>query len=60
VRLEIHDVLKEVCDTVLDASVLTREHCLDRIIALERLGMEFESVKPDIVPEEFVNVEHKS
>lgn len=59
VRLEIHDVLKEVCDIVLDPKVLTKEHCMERIVALERLGTEFESVKPDIVVEEFVNVEHK-
>jgi X-domain of DnaJ-containing len=59
VRLEIYDVLKEVCDNVLDANVIGKLHCVDRIDALERLGIEFESAKPDPMQEEFVNVEHK-
>lgn len=59
VRLEIYDVLKEVCDTVLNPDTVPRAVCLDRIDALERLGTEFESAKADVVPEEFVNVEHK-
>ena len=59
VRLEIYDVLKEVCDVVLDVNVLTREHCLDRIDALEKLGVEFEGAKPDIVSDEFVHVERQ-
>lgn len=58
VRLEIYDVLKEVCDIVLDAKTLTTEHCLDRITALECLGVAFESVKADVVSEEVVNGEH--
>jgi hypothetical protein len=57
--LEIYDVLKEVCDIVLDVNAIAKTRCLDRIDALERLGMEFESAKPDIISEEFVNVEHK-
>jgi hypothetical protein len=57
--LEIYDVLKEVCDVVLDAGVLEKEHCLDRIDALEKLGVEFEGAKPDIVAEEFVHVERQ-
>lgn len=59
VRLEIYDVLKEVCDNVLDVNTITTTLCLDRIDALERLGVEFESAKADISTEEFVNVEHK-
>jgi len=59
VRLEIYDVLKEVCDIVLDVNTITKTRCLDRINALERLGMEFESAKPDVISEDFVNVEHK-
>jgi hypothetical protein len=59
VRLEIYDVLKDVCDIVLDANTIPRTLCLDRIDALERLGTEFESAKPDVVAEEFVAVEHK-
>jgi hypothetical protein len=59
VRLEIYDVLKEVCDVVLDASTVTEARCFDRINALERLGIEFEAALPDVISEEFVNVEHK-
>lgn len=59
VRLEIYDVLKEVCDIVLDVNAITETCCLDRINALERLGIEFEAAMPDVVPEEFVNVEHR-
>jgi len=59
VRLEIYDVLKEVCDIVLDVNTITKTRCLDRINALERLGMEFEAAMPDVVSEEFVNVEHR-
>ena len=59
VRLEIYDVLKEVCDIVLDVNTITKTCCLDRINALERLGMEFEAAMPDVVSEEFVNVEHR-
>jgi hypothetical protein len=57
--LEIYDVLKEVCDIVLDPNSITKTRCLDRIDALERLGMEFASATPDVVSEDFVNVEHK-
>jgi X-domain of DnaJ-containing len=60
VRLEIYDVLKEVCDIVLDANTITKIHCVDRINALERLGMEFEAAKADIISEEFVTVEHQA
>lgn len=60
VRLEIYDVLKEVCDVVLDVGVVGKGKCLDRIDALERLGVEFENAKADVGSEEFVNVEHKS
>lgn len=60
VRLEIYDVLKEVCDVVLDAGTIARTQCLDRIDALERLGIEFEAAKADVGTEEFVNIEHKS
>jgi X-domain of DnaJ-containing len=59
VRLEIYDVLKEVCDNVLDVNTINKTRCLDRINALERLGMEFEAAVPDVVQEEFVNVEHR-
>lgn len=59
VRLEIYDVLKEVCDVVLDAEVLGRTHCLDRIDALEKLGVEFEGARADVVAEEFVHVERQ-
>jgi X-domain of DnaJ-containing len=59
VRLEIYDVLKEVCDIVLDANTVTNTRCMDRINALERLGIEFEAAQPDVVSEDFVNVEHK-
>jgi hypothetical protein len=59
VQLEIHDVLKEVCDRVLDVTVVSKERCLDRITALECLGIEFESVKPNIDTGDFVNVERK-
>jgi hypothetical protein len=59
VRLEIYDVLKEVCDIVLDADTIAKERCLDRIAALERLGIEFEAAKADVVSEDFVTVEHK-
>jgi X-domain of DnaJ-containing len=58
VRLEIYDVLKEVCDIVLDSNTLTKHHCLDRVAALERLGIEFESAKPDLLADDFVSVEH--
>jgi hypothetical protein len=60
VRLEIYDVLKEVCDIVLDPNTITKTRCVDRINALERLGREFEAAKPDIVSEEFVTVEHQA
>jgi len=60
VRLEIYDVLKEVCDIVLDANTVTQTQCLDRIDALERLGSEFEAAKADAMTEDFVNIEHKS
>jgi hypothetical protein len=59
IRLEIYDVLKEVCDVVLDESAIGKERCMDRIDALERLGIEFESAKQDPIPEDFVNVEHQ-
>ena len=59
VRLEIYDVLKEVCDIVLDANAITNTRCMDRINALERLGIEFEAAQADVVSEDFVNVEHK-
>ena len=58
-RLEVYDVLNEVCDIVLDANTITKTRCSDRINALERLGIEFEAAHPDVVSEEFVNVEHK-
>ena len=57
--MEIYDVLKEVCDAVLDVNIIPKTRCLDRIDALERLGMEFEAAMPDIVSEEFVKVEHR-
>ena len=53
-------MLKEVCDVVLDAGTIARTQCLDRIDALERLGIEFEAAKADVGTEEFVNIEHKS
>jgi len=52
-------VLKEVCDTVLDVNTITRERCIDRIDALEKLGAEFEAAKADVIADDFVNVEHK-
>ena len=55
--MEIYDVLKEVCDVVLDVNTITKTRCLDRIDALERMGMEFEAAMPDIVSDEFVKVE---
>jgi X-domain of DnaJ-containing len=57
VRLEIYDVLKEVCDVVLDVDELGRERVVDRIDALERLGAEFEGARADVLVEEFVHVE---
>jgi hypothetical protein len=57
VRLEIYDVLKEVCDVVLDVGELGRERVVDRIDALERLGGEFEGARADVLVEEFVHVE---
>ena len=60
VRLEIYDVTKEVCDVVLDPEIITKTRCTDRIDALEVLGLEFEAAKPDIISEDFVNVEHKT
>ncbi len=50
-------MLKEVCDVVLDVNTITKTRCLDRIDALERMGMEFEAAMPDIVSDEFVKVE---
>ena len=59
VQLEIDNVLKEVCDIVLDVNKITNIRCLDRIDALEKLGKVFEGVVPDVILEDFVHVEHR-
>ena len=59
VRLEIDNVLKQVCDIVLDVNNITNTRCLDRIDALEMLAKVFENAVPDVIFEEFVNVEHQ-
>jgi len=59
VRLEIYDVLNEVCDIVLDSDTLTKERCLDRITALECLGVEFESAQSDFLANDFIRVESR-
>jgi X-domain of DnaJ-containing len=59
VRLEITDVLKEVCDLVLSVDKIGKEKCLDRITALELLGSEFEAAKADTMDEDFVNIERQ-
>jgi len=58
--LEIYDITKEVCDIVLDLDNIGKTRCVDRIDALEVLGLEFEAARPDVVSEDFVNVEHKT
>lgn len=56
VLLEVDNIVKEACDVVLDINTITNTHCLDRITALERLGMEFESAELDVAAENFLSV----
>jgi hypothetical protein len=44
---------------MLNESAIAKEWRVDRIDALERLGIQFESAKQNPIPEDFVNVEHQ-